>query len=86
MDAFDVIKMPVVSEKTMKLIEEENKLVFLIDRKATKTDVKNAVKELFDVEVKELNTLITPKGQKKVYVKLKDEYDAGEVAANLGIY
>lgn len=85
-DAFDVIKMPIISEKTMKLIEEENKLVFYIDKKATKADVKNAVKELFDVEVKNLNTLITPKGKKKAYIKLKDEYDAGEVAASLGIY
>ncbi len=86
MDALDVIKMPIISEKTMKLIEEENKLVFYVDKKATKTDIKNAVKELFNAEVEELNTLITPKGQKKVYIKLKDEYDAGEIAANLGIY
>ena len=86
MDAFDVIKMPIISEKTMKLIEEENKLVFYVDKKATKTDIKNAIKELFNAEVKDLNTLVTPKGQKKVYVKLKDEYDAGEIAANLGIY
>jgi large subunit ribosomal protein L23 len=86
MDALDVIKMPIVSEKTMRLIEEENKLVFYVDKRATKTDIKNAISELFNAEVEELNTLITPKGQKKVYVKLKGNYDAGEIAANLGIY
>ncbi|MDK2791050.1 MAG: large subunit ribosomal protein [Methanothermococcus sp.] len=86
MDAFGIIKMPIVSEKTMKIIEEENKLVFYVDRKATKLDIKNAIKELFDAEVKSINTLITMKGQKKAYVKLKDEYNAGEIAASLGIY
>jgi len=86
MDAFDVIKVPIISEKTMKLIEEENKLVFYVDKKSTKTDIKKAIEELFNVEIMEINTLVTPKGQKKAYVKLKDQYDAGEIAANLGIY
>ena len=86
MDAFDIIKVPIISEKTMKLIEEENKLVFYVDKKSTKTDIKKAIEELFNVEIMEINTLITPKGQKKAYVKLKDQYDAGEIAANLGIY
>ncbi|HIP17239.1 MAG TPA: 50S ribosomal protein L23 [Methanothermococcus okinawensis] len=86
MDAFDIIKVPIISEKTMKLIEEENKLVFYVDKKSTKTDIKKAIEELFNVEIMEINTLITPKGQKKAYIKLKDKYDAGEIAANLGIY
>ena len=86
MDVFDVIKMPVVSEKAMRLIEEENKLVFYVDKRATKGDIKRAVEELFNVEVSKVNVLITPQGRKKAYVKLKDGYDAGEVAANLGIY
>ena len=86
MDPFDVIKMPVVSEKTMRLIEEENKLVFYVDRRATKSDIKRAVEELFNVEVSKVNVLITPQGRKKAYVKLKEGYDATEVAANLGIY
>ncbi|MCS3900571.1 50S ribosomal protein L23 [Methanococcus voltae] len=86
MDAFDVIKTPIISEKTMKLIEEENKIVFYVERKATKEDVKKAMKELFEVEAKSINTEITPKGLKKAYITLKEEYDASEVAANLGIY
>ena len=65
MDPFDVIKAPVVTEKTVRLIEEENKLVFYVDRRATKQDIKRAMKELFDVEVEKVNTLITPKGEKK---------------------
>ncbi|XRO76540.1 50S ribosomal protein L23 [Methanocaldococcus sp. 16A] len=86
MDAFDVIKMPVVTEKTVRMIEEENKLVFYVDRRATKEDIKRAMKELFDVEVEKVNTLITPRGEKKAYVKLKEGYDASKIAASLGIY
>jgi large subunit ribosomal protein L23 len=85
MDAFDVIKMPVVTEKTVRMIEE-NKLVFYVDRRATKEDIKRAMKELFDVEVEKVNTLITSKGEKKAYVKLKEGYDASKIAASLGIY
>ena len=86
MDPFDVIIAPVVTEKTVRLIEEENKLVFYVDRRATKQDIKRAMKELFDVEVEKVNTLITPRGEKKAYVKLKKDYDASKVAASLGIY
>jgi len=43
MDAFDVIKAPVVTEKTVRMIEEENKLVFYVDRRATKEDIKRAI-------------------------------------------
>lgn len=86
MDSFDIIKMPVVSEKTMRLIEEENKLVFYVHKKAKKEDIKKAMSDLFNVEVEEINTMITPKGEKKAYVKLKEEYNAGDIAANLGIY
>ena len=86
MDPFDVIKAPVVTEKTVRLIEEENKLVFYVDRRATKQDIKRAMKELFDVEVEKVNTLITSKGEKKAYVKLKEGYDASKIAASLGIY
>ena len=86
MDPFDVIKAPVVTEKTVRLIEEENKLVFYVDRRATKQDIKRAMKELFDVEVEKVNTLITPRGEKKAYVKLKEGYDASKIAASLGIY
>ncbi len=86
MDPFKVIIAPVVTEKAVRLLEEEGKLVFIVHRKATKQDIKRAMKELFDVEVEKVNTLITPKGEKKAYIKLKEGYDAGKIAASLGIY
>jgi len=85
MEAHEVIKYPMMTERSVNMIENENKLVFIIDRRATKDDVKAAVKELYEVEAEAVNTLITNKGEKKAFVKLTDEYDASDVAIRLGI-
>jgi len=86
MDPYKVIIRPLVTEKAVSLIERENKLTFIVDRRATKADIKRAVEELFNVEVEKVNTLITMRGEKKAYVKLKPEYDASEIAARLGLF
>ncbi|MEO2151253.1 MAG: 50S ribosomal protein L23 [Thermococcus sp.] len=86
MDPYKVIIRPLVTEKAVSLIERENKLTFIVDRRATKADIKRAVEEMFNVKVEKVNTLITMKGEKKAYVKLKPEYDASEVAARLGLF
>ncbi len=53
---YDIIIKPVISEKTMELLEE-NKYTFLVDRRANKVEIKKAVEELFDVKVEKVNTL-----------------------------
>ena len=84
-DPYAIIKYPVMTEKAMRMVEEENKLVFIVDRRANKPSIKRAVEELFDVEVEKVWTLITPRGEKKAIVKLKPEYKAVDVAMRLGI-
>ena len=84
-DKFKIIKRPVVTEKAIRMIEEENKLVFYVARDATRPAIKRAIEELFDVKVEKVNTLITPRGEKKAYIKLKKEYKAVDVASKLGI-
>ncbi|MCD6373745.1 MAG: 50S ribosomal protein L23 [Thermococcus sp.] len=86
MDPYKVIIKPVVTEKAVAMIENENKLTFIVDRRATKTDIKRAVEEMFNVKVEKVNTLITMRGEKKAYVKLKPEYNASEVAARIGLF
>ncbi|ACS34503.1 50S ribosomal protein L23 [Thermococcus gammatolerans] len=86
MDPYKVIIRPLVTEKAVSLIEKENKLTFIVDRKATKQDIKRAVEEMFNVKVEKVNTLITMKGEKKAYVKLRPEYNASEIAARLGLF
>ena len=85
MDPHDVILYPLMTEVTSRLIETENKLVFIVNIKATKSDIKRAVEELYDVKVEKGNVTITPEGQKKAFVKLHPEYKATDVAIKLGI-
>ncbi|HHI00316.1 MAG: 50S ribosomal protein L23 [Thermotogae bacterium] len=86
MDPYKVIIRPVVTEKAISMVERENKLTFIVDRRATKQDIKRAVEEIYNVKVEKVNTLITMKGEKKAYVKLKPEYNASEVAARIGLF
>lgn len=85
MDLQEVILYPVMTEVSSRLIEKENRLVFIVNMKATKADVKRAVEELYDVAVEKVNLLITPRGEKKAFVKLHPEYKAVDVAIKLGI-
>ena len=85
MDPHDVILYPLMTEVTSRLIETENKLVFIVNIKATKSDIKKAVEELYDVKVEKVNVTVTPEGQKKAFVKLHPEYKAADVAIKLGI-
>ena len=80
-----MIAYPMMSEDTVKLIERENKITFIVNIKATKHDVKRAVQELYEVKVSRVSTLTTPEGKKKAYVKLSPESKASELAVKLGI-
>jgi large subunit ribosomal protein L23 len=81
----EVIIRPLMSEKALRLLEELNTLTFIVRRDANKHDIKRAVERLYGVKVEKVNTLITPKGEKKAYVKLSKEYKAPDVAAKLGL-
>jgi large subunit ribosomal protein L23 len=85
MQPHDVIKYPMMTERSVNMIENENKLIFIVNRKAEKKDIAKAVKELYQVEAETVRTLITRQGEKKAFVKLKAGYDASEVAIKLGL-
>jgi large subunit ribosomal protein L23Ae len=80
MDQFRTIQHPLNTESAMKKIEDHNTLVFIVDLKANKRQIKDAVKKLYDVESAKINTLIRPDGKKKAYVRLTADHDALEVA------
>merc|ERR1711924_93995 len=85
LDKYRIIECPVTTESAMKKIEEINTLVFLVAVEATKPKIKEAVKQLYDVQAAKVNTLIRPDGKKKVYVHLTQDYDALDVANRIGI-
>ncbi|HBK67452.1 MAG TPA: 50S ribosomal protein L23 [Firmicutes bacterium] len=56
MDPRDIIKKPIVTEKTTRLMEL-NKYCFMVDRRANKIQIKEAIETIFKVRVKEINTM-----------------------------
>ena len=85
MDPYKTIRYPVMTEVTSRILESENKLVFVVDKKATKLDIKMAVEHLYEVVVDNVNSTITPDGEKKAFVRLHSDYKAADVAIKLGI-
>lgn len=84
MEYRDVIKAPIITEKTSDLANQ-NTIVFSVDVRANKTQIKQAVENIFDVKVESVNTInVKPKKKrvgryagktnrvKKAIVKLKE--------------
>ena len=83
--AYDIIKRPIISEQSTEHVDIK-KYVFEVDKEANKIEIKNAIEEIFDVEVSKVTTLNMkgkvkrtgrfPKGSrrdwKKAVVKLTD--------------
>ena len=59
--------------------------MFTVDVKAKKHRMKQDVKKLYDTDVAEVNTLIRPDREKRAYVRLAPDYDALDVANEIGI-
>ena len=85
MDPYEVVLYPIMTEVTSRILETENKLVFVVNSAAKKADIKRAVEELYEVLVEKVNVAITPKGEKKAFVRLHPDYKAVDVAIKLGI-
>ncbi len=63
LNAYDVIRRPVITEKAT-LSSENNQVIFEVATAATKPEIKSAIEELFKVKVKAVNTILT-KGKSK---------------------
>mmetsp|Transcript_19841 Transcript_19841/g.47326 ORF Transcript_19841/g.47326 Transcript_19841/m.47326 type:complete len:146 (-) Transcript_19841:76-513(-) len=85
LDQYTVLKFPLTTESAMKKIEDHNTLVFIVDVRANKKQIKTAVSRMYDIQAKKVNTLIRPDGQKKAYVRLTPDHDALDVASKIGI-
>ena len=84
-EGWDVLSFPYTTEKSVGLIEKENALVFIVDRRANKSQIKDSVEKAFGVRVDSVRTSITQKNFKKAFVKLDKSQSASEVAIRLGI-
>jgi len=85
MEAHKIIKHPLATEKSIRLMESENKMVFVVDKKATKPEIKKSIEELFKAKVVSVNTFHCVTGEKRAYVKFAKETPAIDIATTLGI-
>uniref|UniRef100_G1Q756 Large ribosomal subunit protein uL23 n=1 Tax=Myotis lucifugus TaxID=59463 RepID=G1Q756_MYOLU len=84
LDHYAIINFLLTTESAMKKIED-NTLVFIVDVKANKRQIKQAVKKIYDIDRAKVNPLIRPDGEKKAYVRLAPDYDALDVANKIGV-
>eukprot|EP00817_Percolomonadidae_sp_ATCC50343_P002060 CAMPEP_0117423272 /NCGR_PEP_ID=MMETSP0758-20121206/3936_1 /TAXON_ID=63605 /ORGANISM="Percolomonas cosmopolitus, Strain AE-1 (ATCC 50343)" /LENGTH=84 /DNA_ID=CAMNT_0005206375 /DNA_START=262 /DNA_END=516 /DNA_ORIENTATION=- len=83
MSKYDIFQHPISSNQIMRMIEENNTIVFAVSRAATKREIKAAFKAMYDSDVATVRTLIRPDGQKTAYIKVTDS--AVEVANKIGL-
>lgn len=81
----EVVLYPLVTEKSVNLIESENKISFVVANNADKKQVKKVVEEAYNVKVDKINIIRDMKGRKKAIIKLKKEFKAGDLATKLKI-
>lgn len=65
MDYRDIIKAPIITEKTEEL-KANNTVVFSVDVKANKTQIKQAVENIWNVKVESVNTVVVKPKKKRV--------------------
>jgi large subunit ribosomal protein L23 len=85
MNNHPIILYPLSTEKTIRLMEAENKLIFIVGLESTKDQIKKAIEQEFKVKVKAVTTQIDPKGRKRAYIRFSDENPAIDVATKLGL-
>ena len=84
MDPYKIIKYPLSTEKAIRLMESQNKLLFVVDIDADREMVKNSIEKMFKVKVESVKTYIQ-KGTKRAYIKFSNENPAIDVATQLGL-
>ena len=85
MDSYTIIKHVLSTEKSIRLMELENKLIFVVNNKATKKEIKKTIEEMFKVEVGSVRTFVSPNGEKRAYVKFLQKHPAIDIATQMGI-
>lgn len=91
---FEILKYLIVTEESQRLRDKENALVFAVDKKATKPEIKAAVQAVFHAKVKSVNTMMMqPKTRrvgrysgklptyKKAIVRFDSAFDLGKITA-----
>ncbi len=79
-----ILQYPLRTEKAIKLIEIENTILFVVDMRVNKQEIKKDMEDKFNVKVQSVNTQTTA-NKKIAYIKLRPQYKAIDVATKLGL-
>lgn len=81
-----VIKRPHITEKSMDLMDFENKMQFVAEPDADKQEIAEEIEEAYEAEVADVNTATTMTGEKKATVEFEDEDVAMDIASRMGAF
>ena len=75
---------PITTEKAIRMLELENKITFLVDRRSNKIEIRKEMEKAFNVKVEGVTTQIK-NNKKTAIIKLKEGSPAIDVATKLGL-
>ncbi len=79
-----ILTKPITTEKAIKALELENKLFFIVDRRATKKQIQEEIENQFKVKVEKINTQIRL-NKKIAIIKLNKNSKSSDIASKLGL-
>ena len=80
-----ILHYPFVTEKAMGALENETKLQFLVDNRATKPEIRRELEASFGHAVSGVRTINTTDGRKKAIISFEDPKAAEEILSRLGV-
>ncbi len=80
-----IVKNPLSTEKSIRLMESQNILIFEVDKKATKDAIQKYIEDFFKAKVVKVNTRIGSDAKKRAYVKFSNDTPAIDIATKLGL-
>ena len=84
-DRYSILLAPCSSERFYKKMENENTIIFYVNQKSNKQEIKKAFKDAFNVLPQRVNTMNTILGRKKAFIKLPKTTEASEIASKIGL-
>lgn len=84
-DPYTVLSFVQMTERAVQGIEQLNRLVFIVNRKSTKQEIRQAAERAFNTKITKVNTLIDQRGRKRAFITFAKAGEAGEIAIRLGI-
>ena len=74
---------PIATEKALNMVDKDNVILYVVDSRADKSEIKKEFEETFNVKVNKINTSLTMRNVKKAYIKIDPKFKASDIARRL---